>query len=131
MNNISQIHKAKGDYDTALRYLQQSLKISQEIGDRQGMSPTLHNMALIYLQQKGDVEKFVEHEQAALQTALEIGYAQGIFEIGRAYGQVLCEHGDVERGLQLLSLALQAGQQSGFSGTAQVAAAIQHFSNKT
>jgi Tfp pilus assembly protein PilF len=111
--------------------LQQSLKIQQEIRDRKSMCATLHNMAFIYLQQKGVVEKFVEHEQAALQIAIEIGYAQGIFEIGRVSGQFLCENGATEQGLPILSLALQAGQQAGFPGTAQVAAAIQHFTNKT
>ena len=36
LNNISQIFKARGDYETALRYLEQSLAISQEIGDKSG-----------------------------------------------------------------------------------------------
>jgi tetratricopeptide (TPR) repeat protein len=131
LNNISLIHSAKGDYDRALGCLQQSLKIQHEIGDRAGMCPTLHNMAFIYLQQKGDVENFLEHEQEALQIALEIGNAQGIFEIGRVFGQFLCENGATEQGLPILSLALQAGQQAGFPGAAEVAAAIQHYTHQT
>ena len=38
------IHKA-GDYDTALDYLTQSLKILREIGDKAGEGTTLNNMA--------------------------------------------------------------------------------------
>ena len=38
LNNISQIYDAKGDYDTALAYLQQSLKIQQEIDAAGGRS---------------------------------------------------------------------------------------------
>jgi tetratricopeptide (TPR) repeat protein len=130
LNNISQIYSAKGDYDTALRYLEQSLKIFQQIGDRAGMCPTLHNMAMIYLQQKNDVQGFVESENAALQIALEIGNAQGVFEIGRVFGQVLCEVGATEQGLPILQLALQAGQRAGFPGTGQIEAVIRHFSQK-
>jgi len=128
LNNISQIYDARGDYDSALRYLQQSLSIQQEIGDRAGMCPTLHNMAMILLNQKEDMEGFLEKEQEAFQIALEIGNAKGIFSIGRVFGQVLCQNGAKERGLQILRLALQAGQQAGFPGTEKLEAAIQHFS---
>lgn len=130
LNNISQIHKARGNYDTALRYLEQSLKIRQQIGDRAGMCPTLHNMAMIYLQQKNDVQGFIESENAALQIAREIGNAQGIYEIGRVFGQVLCEVGATEQGLPILQLALQAGQRAGFPSTQQIEAVIQHYSQK-
>ncbi len=47
LNNISQIFKARGDYETALRYLQQSLAIRQEIGDKSGEGATLYNMATL------------------------------------------------------------------------------------
>jgi len=130
LNNLATNAHAKGDYDIALRYLEQSLKIRQQIGDRAGMYPALHNMAVIYLQQKNDIEGFVESENAALQIALEIGNIQGIFEIGRGLGQVLCEVGATEQGLPILQLALQAGQRAGFPGTGQIEAMIQHFSQK-
>ncbi|UCE90034.1 MAG: tetratricopeptide repeat protein, partial [Pseudomonadota bacterium] len=48
LNNISQIFKARGDYDTALTYLEKSLKISQEIGDKAGEGKTLNNISQIY-----------------------------------------------------------------------------------
>ena len=57
LNNISQIYHAKGDYDTALRYLEQSLAISQQIGDIAGLATTLYNMGAIFLDQKNDIEK--------------------------------------------------------------------------
>ena len=48
LNNISQIYDAKGDYDTALRYLEQSLAISRQIGDLAGEGTTLTNIGNIY-----------------------------------------------------------------------------------
>ncbi|MCX6049206.1 MAG: tetratricopeptide repeat protein [Chloroflexi bacterium] len=59
LNNISQIYDARGDYETALTYLQQSLKIRQEIGDAAGLCATLFNMGHIYWQN--------EQEQAAVE----------------------------------------------------------------
>ena len=40
--------KPKEDYDEALAYLEASLKISQEIGDRKGEGVTLNNISQIH-----------------------------------------------------------------------------------
>ncbi len=42
-------HQARGDYDTALKYLKQALAIQQEIGDLAGLCATLFNMGHIHL----------------------------------------------------------------------------------
>ena len=39
---------ARGDYETALCYLQQSLAIQQEIGDKSGVGSTLNNISQIF-----------------------------------------------------------------------------------
>ena len=51
---------ARGDYATALRYLEQSLKISQAIGDRSGESVTCFNIGMIY-RQFGDLDQAIEY----------------------------------------------------------------------
>lgn len=130
LNNLATTAHAKGDYETALDYFWQGLKIQEEIGDLIGMCPTLHNIASIYLHQKNEVEEFVKLEGAALGIAIEIGYAQGIYEIGRSFGMFLCQNDVAETGLPILDLALQAGQKAGLPGTEQVVASIQHFSSK-
>ncbi|MEZ5575736.1 MAG: tetratricopeptide repeat protein [Candidatus Competibacteraceae bacterium] len=67
------MYDARGDYDTALRYLEESLAIRRAIGDRAGLCPTLFNMGHIYWQKD-------EHQQAiacwveAYQIAKEMGY---------------------------------------------------------
>ena len=50
LNNISQIYKVRGDYDTALHYLSDSLKIMQDIGDKSGECATLFNIGHIHWQ---------------------------------------------------------------------------------
>jgi tetratricopeptide (TPR) repeat protein len=47
---FSQIFAARGDYKTALEYLNKSLTIQQEIGDVAGLCATLFNMGHIHLQ---------------------------------------------------------------------------------
>ena len=47
LNNISQIFRARGDYDQALEFLEQSLAIRKEIGDKSGMGTTLNNISQI------------------------------------------------------------------------------------
>jgi len=50
LNNISQIYDARGDYDTALGYLKQSLAIQQAIGDTSRLCTPLFNMGHIHWQ---------------------------------------------------------------------------------
>lgn len=48
-NNIGLIYRNLGNYETALKNLEQSLQISQEIGDKSGEAYTLFNLAMTYL----------------------------------------------------------------------------------
>jgi len=41
LNNLSQVYMTRGDYDTALRYLEQSLQIRRDISDKAGEATTL------------------------------------------------------------------------------------------
>ncbi|MFZ5885310.1 MAG: tetratricopeptide repeat protein, partial [Chloroflexota bacterium] len=58
LNNISQIFKAQGDYETALAYLKQSLDIMRQIGDKAGLCATLFNIGHIHAQ-KGEIQQAV------------------------------------------------------------------------
>ena len=75
LNNLSTLYHARGDYDTALRYLEESLAIRRAIGDRAGLCATLFNIGHIHLWKD-------EHQQAlacwieAYRIAKEIGYAE-------------------------------------------------------
>jgi tetratricopeptide (TPR) repeat protein len=128
LNNISQIYATKGDYDTALRYLEQSLAILQQIGDRSGLCYTLHNIATIYLNQKEDVEKYLEYESLAYQTAQEIGDANAVFQVGWYLGGTLCRLGASEHGLPILETVYQISLQSGYPDVEEVGALIQEYS---
>jgi tetratricopeptide (TPR) repeat protein len=123
LNNISQIYYAKGEYDRALEYLEQSLAISQEIGDRAGMILTLHNMAHISLT-NNDPQKAVEKFRQALEIAVEIRDARGIFHVSSSLVQVLAGAGLKEQALGYLRQAAAVGEQCGFPGIEQLQAFI-------
>jgi tetratricopeptide (TPR) repeat protein len=65
----------KGDNDTALRFLQDSLKIRQEIGDISGECVTLFNIGHIYKQNE-NLEQAIGVWRKSYQMAKKIGRAQ-------------------------------------------------------
>ena len=75
LNKLSQIYQARGDYETALRYLEESLAIQRAIGDRAGLCIALLNISHIYWKKE-------EHQQAlaywirTYQIAKEIDYTE-------------------------------------------------------
>jgi len=65
-----------GDYQTAVDYLEQSLAIFQEIGDRAGEGTTLNNISAIYHAQ-GDDQTAVGYLEQSLAIQQEIGDRMG------------------------------------------------------
>ena len=90
LNNTSQIFKDRGDYETALKYLQQSLAIQQKIGDKWGEGTTLNNMATnVYA--RGDYETALKYLRQSIAIEQEIGDKSGLcvtlINMGHIYHQ--------------------------------------------
>lgn len=111
--------------------MEQSLTIQQQIGDHYGLRATLHNIATLYLNEKGDFQKYLEMEILAYQTAQEAGDVHAIYSIGRYLGSVLCRYGEIEYGLAILQSTYQIGLQAGYSDVEEVADLIKKHSNNT
>ncbi|MEI6847107.1 MAG: tetratricopeptide repeat protein, partial [Chlorobiaceae bacterium] len=73
----SQIYDARGEYDTALDYLKQSLAIRQEIGDRAGLCSTLFNMGHIQ-RQNDDMPNALSSWVTVYRIASQINFAQAL-----------------------------------------------------
>jgi tetratricopeptide (TPR) repeat protein len=73
LNNLATTAYAKGDYATALKYLEQSLVITQEIGDKKQEGIISWNIGMIYKKQ-GDLAKAEQYISRAVQLAEEIGH---------------------------------------------------------
>ncbi len=128
LNNIAAIFQIGGDYEMALRHLERSLKISQETGDKAEMIPTLHNIAHIHFQNhriNQAMEKFLQ----AFQLARETQNVQGLFNVSRDLGVLLCQSGRTEDGLPLLRQALEIGRASGYHGTVEIESLLQQYNH--
>jgi tetratricopeptide (TPR) repeat protein len=76
LNNLATTAHAKGDYDTALHYLEESLVIRQQIGDIRGMATTMHNMGATLFQDKNQPEAAIPYLLQAYQIRHQIGVPQ-------------------------------------------------------
>ena len=77
LNNLGQIYKALGDYATAQGYLEQSLIIRREIGDKAGKEgTTLNNLSPIY-DARGDYATAQGYLEQSLSIRCEIGDKAG------------------------------------------------------
>jgi tetratricopeptide (TPR) repeat protein len=91
--------------EQALTLYQQSLDITERIGNAQGKAATLHAMAVIYAQQ-GQVEQALTLYQQSLDIKERIGDAQGKAATLAMMGQLLATRGDVVRGMDCLRASL-------------------------
>ncbi|MEH2432500.1 MAG: CHAT domain-containing protein, partial [Nostoc sp.] len=76
LNNMAVIFAQQGDIPKAIPLYEQSLEISEQIGDVQGKATTLSNMALIFAQQ-GDILKALALYEQSLEISEQIGDVQG------------------------------------------------------
>lgn len=81
-------HYLRSNYSEALNYYQKSLKIKEEIGDKNGISKTISNIGNIY-QDQGNYSKALEYYLRSLKIKEEIGDIEGnaypITNIGTIY----------------------------------------------
>ena len=103
---------ARGDYETALKYIQQSLAITQEIGDKSGEGRTLNNISQIY-DARGDYETALKYLQQSLAIQQEIGDKSGEGRTLNNISQIYGARGDYETALKYLQQSLAIRQEIG------------------
>ena len=105
-------HLHLGGYDTALKFLQQSLAIQQEIGDKSGEGATLNNISQIY-DARGDYETALKFLQQSLAIRQEIGDKSGEGTTLNNISQIYDARGDYETALKFLQQSLAIQQEIG------------------
>jgi len=106
LGNIGLIYSAKGDLDSALKYLKEALKIHREVGYKQGEASGLGNIGLIH-SDKGDLDSALKYHQEALKIDKEIGYKQGEASDLGNIGLIYRDKGDLDSTLKYLKEALK------------------------
>lgn len=90
-HNFGSLIADRGDYDKALEYYNQSLKISGELGDRAGTAYSLGQIGIIY-RNRGEYNKALENYEQVLGISEELGDRSSIaiafHEIGKLFVDV-------------------------------------------
>lgn len=112
LNNFGYLANQKGDSQKALEYHHKSLKIRQEIGDKQGIAGSLDNIGFIYYSH-GDISKAVEYFNKSLVILVEIGDKKGIAESLNNLGFIFKDQGDIPKALEYYHKSLKYREEIG------------------
>lgn len=120
LTNISHIYDAWGDYDTALKHLEQSLAMQREIGDRVGEGVTLNNISWIY-HDRGDYDSALKYLEQSLAIQRDLGKRHGEGAVLNNIGNIYRIWGDYATALKYLEQSLviqrEIGDRVGQAGT--------------
>jgi tetratricopeptide (TPR) repeat protein len=112
LGNFGNAYSALGQVERAIKYYEQALAISQEIGDRCNEGTWLGNLGNAY-NVLGQVERAIEYYEQALAISQEIGDRRGegadLGNLGVAYFAL----GQVERAIKYYEQALAISQEIG------------------
>lgn len=109
LNNIAMIYKDKGDYDKALEYFQQALKLSEDDEQR---ATAYNNIAIIY-SDKGDYNKAIEYLQKAIELGERVGDYHGVAQTYLNLGDTYREAKNYELAEKYLTEGLKRVQKVG------------------
>lgn len=118
LNNIGYIYGEKGEITKALEYYHKSLKIEEEIGNKQGIATSINNIGYIYKNQ-GDIPKTLEYFHKSLKIYEGIGYKKGIAMTLNNIGSIYHYQGDIPKALEYWNKTLKIygdiGDKSGLA----------------
>nr|VFJ92016.1 MAG: AAA ATPase domain-containing protein [Candidatus Kentron sp. LFY] len=127
LNNLSQIHDARGEFDEALGYLGQSLAIRRDIGDRQGEGRTLNNISQIH-KARGDLDEALDYLTESLAIQRDIGDRKGEGTTLNNIAGIHQSRGELDEALaylgQSLAIFRDIGDRQGEGATLNNIAAI-------
>ncbi|MBK9285203.1 MAG: tetratricopeptide repeat protein [Sphingobacteriaceae bacterium] len=106
LNYIGYLAGNQGDIPKALEYYHKSLKIYEEIGDKEGIALSLNNIGGIYSNQ-GDIPKALEYYHKSLKIREEIGDKLGIATSLNNIGFIYQAQGDISKALEYYRKSLK------------------------
>nr|VFJ86451.1 MAG: Tetratricopeptide repeat-containing protein [Candidatus Kentron sp. LFY] len=116
-----------GDYGQALSYFTDSLEITRDIGDREGIGATLNNIAAIH-QTRGDLDEALDYLGQSLAIRRDIGDRKGEGRTLNNVSQIHGARGDLDEALaylgQSLAIFRDIGDREGIGATLNNIAAI-------
>ncbi|WP_375466492.1 tetratricopeptide repeat protein [uncultured Nostoc sp.] len=105
-NHFGILKASKGEVEQAITLYNQSLEITERIGDVQGKAVTLHQLGMIYAN-KGEVEQAITLYNQSLEIFERIGYVQGKAVALHQLGMIYANKGEVEQAIALYNQSLE------------------------
>ncbi|MDP8287900.1 MAG: tetratricopeptide repeat protein, partial [Candidatus Electryonea clarkiae] len=112
LNNIAQIHKARGELDEATKYLEMSLKIKQEIRDKRGEGTIFNNIATIHYS-RGEFDEALKYMELSIKIRQEIGDRTDEGTTLNNISQIHQERGENDEAMKYLKMSLYIYQEIG------------------
>jgi len=112
LNQTGKLHLHLGNFQTALPYLEQSLEICRQIGDRAGEGATLNNISQIFKAQ-GEYETALGYLKQSLDIFRQIGDRAGEATTLNNISAIYWAQGNAETALSYLEQSLPVFQQIG------------------
>lgn len=133
LGEISRTYVAKGDVEKALKLLEEMLQVFESLGDLSCIAATHWDLAQINLKRK-EFQEAAEHLVTSYNINLNLGRLDGICYVGRDFGQLLCNDGQVEQGIRILERSekgfRQLGRKDLADQTKQVINDVKHQTGK-
>jgi serine phosphatase RsbU (regulator of sigma subunit)/Tfp pilus assembly protein PilF len=118
LNNIGFTYMNQGDIPKAIEYYHKSLKIQEEIGNKEGIAISLNNIGGIYMNQ-GDIPKALEYYHKSLKIQEEIGDKKGIAISLNNIGGIYMNQGDIPKAIEyhhkILKIQEEIGNKNGIA----------------
>jgi len=126
-NNLGLIYQKNGDIPKALEFFKSTLKISEEIGNKTGISGAYNSLGSIF-HRIGDIQKALENYKRGLKINEEIdnklGIANSLYNVGHIYGFLGNTSMQLDYLQKSLGLLKEIGDDLGIASTLNTIGAV-------
>ena len=116
MGNIALEYLAKGDLDKALDYLERSIGIKEEMGNKSSLGRGLSNLGVLYQNEKGYYDKAMVYYERSLAISEELGDKDQIGLCLANIGSIYSDKGDYDKALNYFERSLVLSEEIGDKG---------------
>ncbi|MGE5341325.1 MAG: tetratricopeptide repeat protein [Candidatus Omnitrophota bacterium] len=112
LHNQAMLMQNRGDYASALKQYEQSLKIKEELENRAGVAKSLHQIGMIY-QDRGDYASALEQYEQSLRIEEELGHRAGVAKSLHQIGNIYYLKGEYASALVQYGQSLKIREEIG------------------
>ncbi len=107
------------DYDLALKYLTESVKICEKLGDLHRLASNYNNIGVLYWEM-GKIEEALKYEEKSVEIMEKIGDKSGMGALYGNIGIIYEERGNTSKALQYYEKALHIAEKIGDKNTLSI-----------